>query len=130
MLPGLLNRPIQKLEERLNTGLTELDSRVDDIAKKVIDQFEKKAVKAFTPESKKESSEQEGGALHGDVISIKTKKKGKKSTASRAKKTTSKGAKVATMMKLPPMESQSYRDLIMSKLLKGSGLMTHSLSTE
>lgn len=47
MVPGLLDKPIKRLEERLNAGVNpsdQTDSNLDDLAEKVIDKFEDKAV--------------------------------------------------------------------------------------
>lgn len=47
MVPGLLDNPIKRLEERLNTEVNpsdKTDSDLDDLAEKVIDKFEDKAV--------------------------------------------------------------------------------------
>lgn len=47
MVPGLLDKPIKRLEERLNAGVNpsdKTDSDLDDLAEKVIDKFEDKAV--------------------------------------------------------------------------------------
>lgn len=47
MVPGLLDNPIKRLEERLNAGVNpsdKTDSDLDDLAEKVIDNFEDKAV--------------------------------------------------------------------------------------